>query len=1382
MADQTSVLPTAPTPIPVFKGEGYDYWNIRMKTILKSRDLWDLVESGIDSKETDQTKIKSMRKRDAHAMALIQQAVHDTLFSRIAAAETAKESWEILKLEFQGDTEVKAIKLQGLRRDFENLVMKEGEMVGDYFSRVMAIVSQKRSYGEEVTEQVIVEKVLRSLTSKFDFVVPSIEVAYDLSKLSPVKLMGSLQSQEQRMLSRSSENSNAEKTEEHALQVIQDNNRSQNTSGFRGRGRGTTRGRGRGRNMDRSRVPQCYVCKKYGHTSKECWYNQDTQVNVAETNEKEETSEEQHLFMACIEDDKFCLMIKSDQVYNNNLWFIDSGCSNHMTGSRSSFIHLDETFKVDVQLGNKKKLAIEGKGTVRINAGSNGSRLLDDVYYAPSLEYNLLSVGQLMKKGYSLLFERDECIIKNNGEVIMKIHILANNMFLLDVSSPEVTTTGGDSSSQLWHKRFAHLNFDSMKLLHDKNMVTGIPRIRRTTKCEGCLLGKHTRTPFTSHSWRAKARLELVHADLCGPMQVQSLGHSLYYFLLIDDLTRMSWVYFLSKKSEAFDKFKVFKQLVEKQCQGFIKVLRTDRGGEFCSKEFNSFCEEQGIRRELTTPHTPQLNGVVERKNRTIMGMVRSMLKDKEMPNFLWAEAVATAVYILNRSPTSAVEGKTPLQAWSGETPDVSKLRVFGSIAYKHVYAHGRKKLDDRSQRMVMIGYSAQSPSGYRLLDPVTRKVEATRDATIIEEAAWNWKEKSKSEKADFNVAFDDPFSVEVLSQSEDGPTPYVESTPTNINMQQTSSYQMSPSSSVGTTIDASSSQSMQTPLNIRPLSDIYATTQPLEPEEYIHLQFALSICDPLCFDDAAHKKVWQVAMAEEIAAIEKNNTWELVPLPAGKNIVGVKWLFKSKLGANGQVIRHKARLVAKGYSQKKGVDFEETFAPVARFETIRVVLAVAAQRGWLVHQLDVKSAFLNGELDEDIYVEQPEGYKLKNSEDKVYKLKKALYGLKQAPRAWYAKIDGYFTKNGYNRSLNEPTLYVKQVSNNDIIYVCLYVDDIICTSSCESLVSEFKQGMQEVFEMTDMGLLQYFLGLEVKQSTDGIFVSQGQYARNLLDKFQMKGSKFEALPMSPGDKPQLEDGEDKVNETLYRSLVGGLMYLTHTRPDLAFSVGVLARFMQSPSKQHLAAAKKVLRYIGGTVDLGLKYERRNDLQLVGYTDSDWAGCKDDSKSVSANVFLLGNGAVSWCSKKQKTVALSSTEAEYISATTGACQAIWLKRILYDLGINQQKETILFCDSKSAINLSKNPVMNSRSKHIELRYHFIRDMVNQGQVKLEFCGTNEQLADLMTKAVPREKLVHLRFKIGVQECVSRGGVESDTTLPFMKSDVEACKGKLSARG
>ncbi|KAJ0833844.1 putative RNA-directed DNA polymerase [Helianthus annuus] len=1148
MADQTSTLPTAPTPIPVFKGEGYEHWCIRMKTILKSRDLWDLVEQGVNTAEPDANKLKALKKRDAHAMALIQQAVHDQLFSRIAAAESSKESWDILKMEYQGDTQVKAIKLQGLRRDFENLLMKESETVGEYFSRVMGIVSQKRAYGEIVSDQSIVEKILRSLSPKFDYVVPSIEVSLDLSTLTPVKLMGSLQSQEERINGRL--NAKTEKIEEQALQVMQDR-----SSNARGRGRGGFRGRGRGRTLDRNKVPQCYTCKKYGHLSKECWYNEDAQANiVADPVDQSDNSNEEHLFMAFVPEQEV-----------NNLWFLDSGCSNHMTGSKASFTKLDEAFKLKVQLGNKQALEVEGKGVVKIYTGPNTFKLLNDVYYAPTLKYNLLSVGQLMRKGYSLLFEGNSCSINNSGAELMKIPIASNNMFVVDASKTVASTPIKVSQLHLWHKRYGHLHWDSLKMLQSKHMVQGMPQVKGTSTCESCVLGKQIRQSFKSTSWRATKKLGLVHADLCGPMQ-----------------------------SDAFERFKVFKALVEKESECSIKVLRTDRGGEFCSKEFNSFCEVNGIRRELSEPHTPQHNGVVERKNRTVMGMVRSMLKENKLPNYLWAEAVATAIYAINRSPTSAVEDKTPYQVWYNLKPDVTHMKVFGCVAYGHKFAQGRRKLDDRSNKMIFVGYSTNG-TGYRLYSPATKKFETRsfNDTTILEEVTWNWQEEYKEDAQQYERMFLDPFPEECATSSS--VTNDAESEPEEEASIPASPVVVTPLSDPQLSHMAdSSSDTSSAPMKNRTLADLYANTQEVtgESSDYLSCQFALNIADPTHFAEAIKKAEWQKAMKVEMEAINKNQTWSLVDLPRGKNVVGVKWLYKTKVGTDGKVIKYKARLLAKGYSQKYGIDYEETFAPVARFETIRIVIAVAALKGWLLHQMDVKSAFLNGELTEEIYVEQPEGFKVKGSENKVYRLHKALYGLKQAPRS--------------------------------------------CSS--QALITEFKAGMMAEFEMTDLGLLQYFLGLEVKQSEDGVFVSQEKYAHSLLNKFGMSDCKIEDVPMSPYEKFRVDDGEDKVDETKYRSLVGSLIYLTHTRPELAYSVGVLSRFMQAPSKNHLGAAKKVLRYVAGTTQLGLWYKKAKDnkTEVHGFTDSDWAACIDDRKSVSGYVFSIGKGAVAWSSKKAR--------------------------------------------------------------------------------------------------------------------------------------------------
>ncbi|CAL5390436.1 unnamed protein product [Camellia sinensis] len=512
--------------------------------------------------------------------------------------------------------------------------------------------------------------------------------------------------------------------------------------------------------------------------------------------------------------------------------------------------------------------------------------------------------------------------------------------------------------------------------------------------------------------------------------------------------------------------------------------------------------------------------------------------------------------------------------------------------------------------------------------------------------------------------------------------------------------------------------------------------------------------------------------MVEELAAIEKNRTWEMMDLPEGKNATGLKWVFKTKFGADGSIQKHKARLVAKGYAQQHGIDFEETFSPVARFETVRIIFALAAQLQWPVYQLDVKSAFLNGDLQEEVYVTQPEGFMIEGKETKVYKLRKTLYGLKQAPRAWYSKIDGYFQQNGFLRSENEPTLYVKKEGKNDFIIICLYVDDIIYTSSSSSFVAEFKSRMMHEFEMSDMGLLHYFLGLEVQQAEDGIFISQRKYAKDLLNKFGMLNCKPATTPMNINEKLQCEDGAEMADASRFRSLVGGLIYLTHTRPDIAFSVGMISRFMQHPSKLHFGAAKRVLRYIAGTMDYGIWYAKVFNFKLCGFTDSNWASSLDDRRSISANVFTLGSGVITWSSKKQATVALSSSEAEYVAATSAACQAIWLRRILAELQQRQEGATEIFCDNKTTIFMTKSPAFHSRTKHIDMRLHFIRDLVAKEEVTLKYCTTHEQLADILTKSLSKEKFFYFRAFLGVCNFESRGSVEERFKARHLHSEWE----------
>ncbi|KAG8502460.1 hypothetical protein CXB51_000380 [Gossypium anomalum] len=389
----------------------------------------------------------------------------------------------------------------------------------------------------------------------------------------------------------------------------------------------------------------------------------------------------------------------------------------------------------------------------------------------------------------------------------------------------------------------------------------------------------------------------------------------------------------------------------------------------------------------------------------------------------------------------------------------------------------------------------------------------------------------------------------------------------------------------------------------------------------------------------------------------------------------------------------------------------------------------------------------------EEVYVQQPKGYEIANQEEKVYRLKKALYGLKQAPRAWYGRIDGHFSNNGFQRSPSEPNLYVKNRDTSEILIICLYVDDLIYTSNSSALLNEFKKLMTDEFEMTDLGLMSFFLGQEIKQCAEGTFMSQEKYVNDLLEKFNLKDCNLVSTPMCTNKKFCLDDEGETIDCQLFRSLIGSLLYLTNSRPDILQATSLLSRYMQSPSKHHFGAAKRILRYLKGTSSFGIWYKFSNNPRLYGFSDSDLGGCIEDRKSTTGYVFTMGSEAVSWSSKKQPSTALSSSEAEYMAVTAAAYQAVWIRRILDDLKQTQVEATTIYCDNQSTIAMTKNLVYHSRTRHIETRHHFIRELVAKGDIKMEYCCTEEQVADLFTKPLSPKKFVYLRELLGVGECL-----------------------------
>ncbi|KAF5794275.1 putative RNA-directed DNA polymerase [Helianthus annuus] len=973
-----------------------------------------------------------------------------------------------------------------------------------------------------------------------------------------------------------------------------------------------------------------------------------------------------------------------------------------------------------------------------------------------------------MKDNYLRMYD-------THGRLFMKVQRSKNRLYkiLLHTTVPVCLGMHLEEENWLWHARLGHINFQILESMVSKGMIEGVPKIKNPKQvCEGCLAAKQTRQPFSQEAqWRAKKPFQLVHADLCGPITPKTIGGNSYFLLLVDDFSRYMWVYMLQSKDQAFERFKWFKALVEKNGKYKVETLRTDRGGEFTSKVFNEFCKQEGIRRQITAPYTPQQNGVVERRNRTILGTTRSLLKTMNVPDFLWGEAVQHAVYLLNRMATKGVVSMTPYEALKNKRPSLGKVKVFGCIGHVTKVGTHIPKLDDRSVPMVYIGLEPDCMT-HRFYDPHKRRLHLARDRDVVfeERMQWNWGDQDKPVSNQQSIVtllrnLEDSNTSGVNAQPEDltqnemeggGDQSPIWNTPQHASVSTDETNEASghfttetlnASEPSGMSSNSSSRRYDHSPMQgFRTMADLYENTEEIVEEDVL----MFSSEEPTCYKDAKGNKEWEDAMKTEIEAIKRNNTWCLTELPKGKKIIGLKWIFKVKKDPTGKITKYKARLVAKGYVQKKGIDVEEVFAPVARLETVRLILALAVKEGWKVYHLDVKSAFLNGELAEEVYVQQPVGFEVKGQEQKVYKLNRALYGLKQAPRAWNARLDKTLKQMGFEKCPQEHAIYKKQ-SGKSLLIVGVYVDDLLVTGSNHKEVTIFKAQMMKEYEMSDLGLLSYYLGIEVEQSEGSMTISQTSYAKRIIEAAGMGDCNAAMYPMEPKLKLTKDEDGESVNETQFRSLVGSLRYLLHTRPDLAFSVGVVSRFMQTPKVSHLKALKQILRYVKGTLNYGLKYKKGGDGEVTGYSDSSHGKDVMDRRSTTGTVFYFSGNPITWSSQKQRTVTLSSCEAEFIAATTAACQALWLRSLLVDLTGMKPSKVKLYVDNESAIALMKNAVFHGRSKHIDTKFHFIRECVEEGKIQVEHVSGDLQKADILTKSLPRIKFAEMRDLLGISD-------------------------------
>lgn len=1298
-----------------------------MKMILIHEDLWECV-----SEDTGDTK------RKQRAQAKIALAVTPAAIPHIRNAQTAKEAWDNLQRAYEDKGLCRRL---GLLRTLFGTKLNECENMECYVNKITEISQQLTEIGSPLEDDFIAVIMLSGLTANYDPFIMAIEnTAVKLSsELVKSKLL-------QENLRRDGG------TEDSASALLA------------------------------KKQVRCFKCKQTGHFIKNC-----PRLNKSK---KTDTAGKENPDVS-----KKALLTALSASIHSGAWYIDSGASGHMCHIKSVMCDYSQKGCLEVNTANGEKLYTEGHGSVKVQMKNKQIKTISDVHFVPNLTTNLLSVSAMVKKGYKVVFCSNGCKVLDKNEVVATA-TLCNGVYQLDtvvsescsfrnvdavkdadwkgshactVSVPEAcamtASQGGDVASQeVWHRRLGHLNHRSMQLLK-QGMATGISYDSSThQQCIACIEGKQTRLPFPKKSFnRATDTLELVHTDLCGPMPCGSMSGTKYFLTFIDDYSRKTFVYFLKQKSDVFEKFKEWKALVENQTNKKLKVIRSDNGGEYVNSKFQNFLRQNGIRHETTVPHTPQQNGVAERANRSIMEKTRCMLREAGLENKYWAEAVNTAVYLKNRSPTIAVKGFTPEEKWSKKKVTLSHLRTFGCIAYAQ--KQNRTKLDPKATRYIFVGYCLET-KGYRLINPEhpTECIKA-RDVTFFENKFYN------------NVSHDDILSYNEIvtpivgdeSRNDYQPQMLTESSTgkhsddtNNINMYRGSGIsrgarQRSARQQATIVVDDSESEEDSFYTNDAadetyvpgesPKDGNSSDTSVFEDSESLSA-FLVNAeggngDEPQTVQEALsgpEADSWKNAMKDEYNSFITNKCWSLCDRVESQKPVKCKWVFKRKL-INGETLKYKARLVAKGFTQKQGIDYNETFSPVVRYSSIRALLAVAAEYEMEVEHLDVKTAFLNGDLEETVYMEQPEAFMVKGKENKIYRLHKAIYGLKQASKAWYEKINNVLCeKLMFTKSLSEPCVYYKS-NNGSIIIIALYVDDILLFSTSNSNEkAEIKKKLRTEFEITDLGPAKYILGMKICKHKDMITLDQSGYIERVLQKFKMEDCKPSATPMETGvilNKPKESQDSSACNYD-YRGLIGSLMYIAvGSRPDIAHAVSYLSQFNDCHTETHWKSAKRVLRYLKGTKDCCLTFQK-GGLEIAAFADSDWGRNEADRRSYTGFVFRLGKSIVSWESRKQKTVALSSTEAEYMSLSDTCKEALFLRKFLKEI-LGKTPKIIIYNDNQSAQKLCKNSMFHARTKHIDIRHHFIRENVSNGTIDVKYLCTNDMVADLLTKPLSKEK-------------------------------------------
>jgi hypothetical protein len=1101
----------------------------------------------------------------------------------------------------------------------------------------------------------------------------------------------------------------------------------------------------------KTKIHVCKICNKKGHFEKRCRSKDQTKIQSKPTGndssgKPDGKSPDSSYFAFLAQNPE---RASFNDAMGKEPWIVDTGASVSICPD------LEESTRVSGQtitIGDGTTLNVSGHGTIQ-EKGLN----LSTVFKVPQIQRRLLSISRACTDGDidEARFTSSGCQLLKNNSIIVK-GVLQNGLYVIHRAKEHIHFAD-ESKEMLWHHRLAHAPFQQIAHIIKTGVASGIDKLQLKPPpaqiCSCCCAAKATRAPFQPRdpSRRANRPGIVLHADICGPIPTTSLQGNRYILPIVDEHSRFVTVYFLSSKAQAAAIIIECIRHYNNFTGSSVSILQTDNGGEFSSHEFRRKLTDLGVRIQTSVAYNPEQNGVAERMNRTLIDRARALLLHASMPPTFWQCAVATAAHVSNRLPSSTNNGRSPYELWTAHIPNLGHLRVFGCRAYAHIPPQLRTKFDAKSRACTFTGYATQQ-RGYMLYDEKAKSFFSSR-SVIFDEANLPFQVKASPNPTVIVHPINTPIYDDICRDSNidsdsdpDAPTKRSENLLSNPPF--ALDHDHAPSEDF---VDDNTKQRRSTRVRGQPIrlsdeqEDAMARRQlqsqaPLEDKESVNLASAAE--EPTSYRSAltsVHSAKWKSAMESEISSLMENSTWTLTTLPKDAKVVGSKWIYKLKLDENGKPQRFKARLVAQGFSQRYGIDYDETFSPVVSKEAIRILIGLKAN-GWTVHQLDVDTAYLNAALDTDVFLAQPHGYEQEgpNGETLVCRLEKAIYGLRQAGRQWYLHLSNLLINEmGFTRSRPDECLFLK-VHNGTTVILGTYVDDIIIASNSALPVKTFEIHISKFLKVKLLGDLHHILGMKISTNQDGsVNVSQQSYTDQILQRFKMADCNPVKTPALAEQQQSLTDSEPhSIADFPYREAVGSLLHLANlTRPDIMQAVHHAARFMVSPKLTNITAVKRIFRYLQSTKHLGIRFLPTTQNAITVYSDADFANDVQSRKSTTGYC-IFTNGPVLWRSKKQTLTAVSTTEAEYIALADASKAALHIHQLLVDMTlIPKSAPIIMLGDNASSISIAKGCKFTPRTKHIDVNHHFIRDLTTTGRIHLSHVATDKMVADPLTKPV-----------------------------------------------